>query len=302
MGEIFKLPSNGEVSYYDRDDFEATTLELDEDAKYINTHSLDLWLKNIDEVRVSASNKFFTAKDGVLYSRDLSSLLWYPPKKADEVFSIPTEVKKINEDAICGQNLKRIEGGHGLESIDTEFCSAHVLKSLQEFRIESNMFTSVNGVLFNKEKSVLIKCPVNCICDLGDSALTTIGNHSLLMNHRVWDVTLGDNIKTIGTGAFLGSDIESFVGGSGLRLIGLGAFASCKDLETVALKDGLEIIEVGAFNNCRRLKELLIPKTVFSIGFSSSYSTISKKTNILCEKGSYAERYAKKHGHTVSYI
>lgn len=75
MGEIFKLPSNGEVSYYDRDDFEATTLELDEDAKYINTHSLDLWLKNIDEVRVSASNKFFTAKDGVLYSRDLSSLL-----------------------------------------------------------------------------------------------------------------------------------------------------------------------------------------------------------------------------------
>ena len=236
------------------------------------------------------------------YSKDLSSLIWYPPMKAGDVFSIPAEVKNLNKNSICGTNLKRITGGNCLSSIDPEFCSIYARSSLQEISIESAAFTSVNGALYDKSKRVLISCPTNCICDLENSTLIAINEHALTMNHRISDVALSDNLRAIDTGAFLGSSIVSLTGGFGLRHIGIGAFANCEKLETVVFQDGIETIGVGAFNNCRRLKEILIPKTVSSIGFDRSYSTISKKTTILCEKGSYAEQYAREHGYLIIFL
>lgn len=284
MGDSYKLPSNGRVPYFDSEASSATTLELDSDSRFFDASSLILSLRNFAVVQVSDSNKYYASRDGVLYSKDLSTLIWYPPKKPDEVFTIPVEVKTLNKNSICGINLKCITGGNSLSSIDPEFCSIYARSSLQEIRIESLDFTSVNGALYNKSKSVLISCPTNCSCDLENSSLTAINAHALTMNHRISDVVFNDNLRTIDTGAFLGSDIVSLTGGFGLRLIGIGAFANCEKLEMVVFQDGIETISVGAFNNCRRLKELLIPKTVTSIGFDRSYSTISKKTTILCEK------------------
>ena len=302
MGDSYKLPSNGRVSYFDSEASNATTLELDCASRYFDASSLLLTLRNVADVLVDESNKYFASRDGVLYSKDMSSLIWYPPMKADDVFTIPAEVKILNKNSICGTNLTRIEGGNSLSSIDSEFCSIYTRTSLQEISIESAAFTSVNGALYNKSKSVLISCPTNSICDLESSSLITINAHALTMNHRISDVVLSDNLRTIDTGAFLGSDIVSFTGGYGLRSVGIGAFANCEKLEMVVFQDGIETIGVGAFNNCRRLKELLIPKTVKSIGFDRSYSTISKKTTILCEKDSYAEQYAREHSHLMSFI
>lgn len=47
------------------------------------------------EVTVSKKNKYFTAKNGVLFSKDKKTLVLYPREKADKKYTIPSSVKKI---------------------------------------------------------------------------------------------------------------------------------------------------------------------------------------------------------------
>lgn len=63
----------------------------------------------------------------------------------------------------------------------------------------------------------------------------------------------------------------------GIRQIGWFAFSGCALLETVFLPTDLEVICYGAFENC------------------------SSNMVVHCQKGSYAEQYAKSYGMRVSY-
>jgi len=302
MSYEYRLPHSGRPDFFDPDAKSASTLKIDKQISELDLKSFLYTLPGISEVEVDSDSGYYESCNGVLYSKGMEKLVWYPPKKQDVVFVVPDSVKVICEDAICGQNLKHICGGSGICAIDSRFCSIITIASLDKFDIQSGAFSSVNGVLYNKAMSDLIACPSKVFCNVESDRLRTIKQNALSMNQRISHITLGEHIQNVESGAFLGSSIVSLSGGFGLRSIGVGAFADCKKLETAVLQEGLISIGAGAFNNCRRLKELLIPKTVTSIGFDRSYSTISKKTTILCERGTYAEAYAREHDHVINYI
>ena len=64
---------------------------------------------SVKEFEVVPDNQFFTAKDGVLYNKNMTALIAYPPSKTDNTFNVPESVVSIEE---CGfrscANLKRI--------------------------------------------------------------------------------------------------------------------------------------------------------------------------------------------------
>ena len=116
-----------------------------------------------------------------------------------------------------------------------------------------------------------------------------IGDHSFYNNATLVDVTIGENVKRIGEGAFCDCGIqeiyipdavtemgrEVFYGCRSLRQVRLSpnltkldvyAFFGCQELEHIELPNSLEGIETFAFQACYKLKEIEIPASVRYIG------------------------------------
>ena len=53
----------------------------------------------------------------------------------------------------------------------------------------------------------------------------------------------------------------------GVTIIGIDAFASCKDLTSVSIPDGVTTIDWGAFEGCNNLSSVTIPESVTSIDY-----------------------------------
>ena len=83
-----------------------------------------------------------------------------------------------------------------------------------------------------------------------------------------------------------------------LKIIGKNAFNYCRALKSVIVPTGTIHIDRHAFYDCDALQEIFIPNTVGFFGedvFGGSHPGAGKCT-IICEKGSYAEQYAKEKG------
>ena len=297
----YDLPPSGDISFLDNEIAKATILTIGSNCKHIYTRNLYMKAKNIAYIEVATGNPYYEEHEGVLYSKGKRELIWYPPGKRDQTYYIPAEVNTLNADSIQNTFLNKLTGGGGLRTIERGFCSINTLYSLNEFSIQSDSFSSIEGILYDKEHTELVACPISSKCDLDRSSLRVIRANAMAFNANVTDVVLHDNLQSIENGAFLASMITSITGGYGLKSIGIGAFADCKNLEEAVFQEGLKAIETGAFNHCLKLKEIVIPKSVTSIGYDRSYSTISKKTTVLCQQGSYAAQYALMYGIPYKY-
>ena len=64
---------------------------------------------NLNEIKVSESNKVYKSIDGVLYTKDLKTIIRYPERKEDEKFVIPAGVTSIGDHAFSScDNLQQI--------------------------------------------------------------------------------------------------------------------------------------------------------------------------------------------------
>ena len=91
----------------------------------------------LSEISVSPENTRFASVGGVLFDKDITELVCYPPGKTGGEYTIPASVKTISDRALTN------------------------LSSLTALNVEagSESFSSENGVLFNKDGSVLLVYP-----------------------------------------------------------------------------------------------------------------------------------------------
>lgn len=95
-----------------------------------NIKSADLLWLNLKAITVSNENKFFTAKDGVLYNKKKSSLVYYPNAKNKKTFKIPNKVQNIKKWAFDNTTkLKKVVLPKNLKLIESSaFCSTNISK------------------------------------------------------------------------------------------------------------------------------------------------------------------------------
>lgn len=173
--------------------------------------------------------------------------------------------------------------------------------SLNNIFVDSSnpSFTSVDGVLFSKDKSVLIRYP----SDKNGRTYTVpkdVKEISMGAFEAAWnllDITLHDGITKIGFNAFfktvpyndsskvydgcfyLGNhlivvknqNMTSCTVRDGTKTISDGAFVSLSKLQGVTLPEGLLSIGDSAFSWCSSLKSIYIPKSVTKIENSAFY-------------------------------
>ena len=170
-------------------------------------------------------------------------------------------------------------------------------------------FSSADGVLYNADKTQLIRHPagragqfavpdsVTEICDYAflDSSLLTgvsipdsvqsIGSHAFFncRNAALTQIDLPESIESIGDYAFNGcGSLYRINIPAKVKVIAPSTFTSCLKLRYISLPDNLEVIGDNAFFGCESLNEVTIPKNVTSIGNSAFiFSTNLRKAVIL---------------------
>lgn len=84
-------------------------------------------------------------------------------------------------------------------------------------------------------------------------------------------VTIGDNVKKIGDGAFGFSSVSEVVIPDSVTTFGSGVFNQCENLTKVILSENTPSIGWGTFRNCSNLKEIIIPGSVISVDAEAFY-------------------------------
>lgn len=117
--------------------------------------------------------------------------------------------------------------------------------SLTEISVASDnkRFASVDGVLYNKEKSQLLAFP---------------------SGKKDTNITLPSSLTAIGDNAFNGCGVASITIPAQVSSIGRYAFANCKNLTSIELPQSVNSIGEGAFSQSG-LRSVIIPKNVTEI-------------------------------------
>lgn len=132
-------------------------------------------------------------------------------------------------------------------------------------------YSSLDGVLFNKDKTVLYTFPTLCSITqytIPDGVIT-ISSHAFYDCSRLTRVTIPDSVTTIGDYAFSSSRLFNVTFGSNVTSIGSNAFSDCDSLSSVTIPDSVTAIGDHAFSFCTNLTTLTLGNSVRSIGYGA---------------------------------
>ncbi len=113
---------------------------------------------------------------------------------------------------------------------------------------DNKVYASIDGILFSKDLSVLIRYPNSKYQEGGrliynvPESVTRIHDKAFYYNSRLTTINLSSSLKKIGK----------------------DAFNSCKELNQIGFNNQLEIIETDAFRNCN-IQQLLLPSSITTI-------------------------------------
>jgi BspA type Leucine rich repeat region (6 copies) len=180
---------------------------------------------------------------------------------------IPDSVTSIGDLAFYAcSSLTNVIIGNGVTSIlDSAFYSCYSLTAINVDAANLS-YSSVNGVLFDKNQTTLIEYPGG----LGGSytvpdSVTSIGEYAFY-GTALTSATIPNSVTSIGDGAFKSSGLTRVTIGNGVSSIGDDAFAFCNNLTNVAIGNGVTNIGDNAFYDCEGLTSTIIPDGVTSIG------------------------------------
>ncbi|MBR2970928.1 MAG: leucine-rich repeat domain-containing protein [Clostridia bacterium] len=179
---------------------------------------------NLKEINVSKDNQNFISKDGVLYSKDKTTLIKYPAQKESTAYKIPKSVTMIENNAFRDAvRLKRVKIGKNVTIIGS---GAFENTSIKEIKIP---------------KSVTV---------MGDAAFAGAT--------KLKRVKIGKNVTTIGDYAFSETSIKTIKIPDSVESIGKGLFSECVNLRKVKLGEGITEIPQEMFYGCESLKKIFI--------------------------------------------
>ncbi len=142
--------------------------------------------------------------------------------------------------------------------------------------VQNENFSSVDGVLFNKQKTELIYYPlgkgkINTLYTVPDSVIS-IRDKAFYNCIGLMNIEIPQGIKNIGNYAFYGCEnITNIKTSDSLVNIGEYAFYGCTKLENITTLGKITNINNYAFYDCKNLKNIIIPNTVTNIGECAFY-------------------------------
>jgi hypothetical protein len=210
-------------------------------------------------INVDIANTMYSSEDGVLFNKNKTALIRYPEGKTGETYIIPASVDNIYTNA---------------------FDNCIYLKNIMVAN-DNTAYSYEDGVLFNGDKTVLIRCPTTKEGGyIIPNSVTSIGGYAFSGCTSLTSITIPNSVTSIEGGTFYGcSGLASITIPSSVTTIGGYAFSGCTSLTSITIPNSVIDIGVQAFYECTNLTSITIGNGVTSIG-ESAFSGCTGLTSI----------------------
>ena len=158
----------------------------------------------------------------------------------------------------------------------------------------NTQYSSMDGVLFDKNKTLLIQIPAGKSghYTIPDS-VTSIRSSAFKRCSSLTSVTIPDSVTSIGKYAFQGcSSLTSVTIPDSVTSIGAFAFDNCSSLTSVTIPDGVTGIWGHTFSNCSSLTSVTIPDSVTTIWWNAFQGCSSLESVTIPDSVSTIGKYA----------
>lgn len=272
-----------------------TDIHISENINVIEPFSFNK-CTNLKNITVAPGNQSFVAVDNVLYSKNMETLVLYPPDRGGTCFSIPNGVTEIAAYSFNGAKMRSVTIPSTVRTLEDG--AFYDCTNLSEVAFESgdeggSLLESVGDYAF-------YGCDSLKIIDLPDNT-KRIGENCFAYSEKLCVINLPDSVESIGANAFSGTLIDqNFKIPAGVSTIQKHTFGYCPGLLHLIIPDTVQYIEEGAFKDCNNLRDVYISSasTVIESGAFDSCgrydSSLNRTTFALAgSEGATAAAYAE---------
>lgn len=168
-----------------------------------------LCAKNLKKIKVSAGNKYYCDVKGVLYNKEKTVLAALPAALEESLFRIPDGVVEIGENAVVDyRRLVEATIPSSVRKIGSN--SFYGCNNLERILVDDRnpCFAEIDGVLYNKERTVLLRYPANRTKNYLEipEGVKRIEKAAFAYSHSLSGVILPTTMEMIGEFAFFHCD------------------------------------------------------------------------------------------------
>ncbi len=224
----------------------------------------------LDAINVDAGNQTYCSIEGAVYSKDTTTLVYYPSGRKSA--AIPDFVTSLGDNAFYGcVNLTSVSIPNSVTTIGNfsfAFCS-----NLTSVDIPGSVSTIGEMAFMYCGRMTSVNIP---------NSVTVIGMMAFSDCTGLTSVSIPNSVTTIAESAFSGcTGLASVNIPESVTQICFSAFSYCSSLTSINIPNSVATIENSAFYNCSGLLSVNIPASVTIIG-NSAFSNCDKLSTVYC--------------------
>ncbi len=213
--------------------------------------------ENLASITVDASNTKYKSVDGVLFTKDGTSLLQYPCASDTKIYTIPDGVVTVAKTSFAKTDSLQI------------VYFADSVKTVEPYAFSE--CKALSGVFLN-------------------DSIETLASLSFQRCPSLMEIVIPASVTSF-EGAFYLSGLITVTIENGVKEISASAFDSCDKLTQVNIPASVTVIKNGAFRNCTALKTIKIPATVTTIN-NNAFVNVTDSVVLEVKENSAAHKYA----------
>ncbi|MDE7104964.1 MAG: leucine-rich repeat domain-containing protein [Ruminococcus sp.] len=213
---------------------QAEKINIPATIEYISSENPFASCLNMKEFSVDESNEYYCSSDGILFTKDMKKLIFYPPQKEGTSYNIPDSVEEIGIAAFSESGLTEIKVPDSVNKIGRHafsFNETLIKIDLSQTSVKIiDLMTFINCTSLNE---VLLP-----------ETLTNIELASFMGCEKLSEITLPSQLTSIGQSSFMGTAIEKIRIPENVTYIGYCAFGY--DMEE---KPNSNLVIIGKANS-----------------------------------------------------